>query len=245
MILLLLLGATLIILNILGCFLPYPYGKVISSAKHPNFERSQIIENFSSLNHQENEEPEAYIKRLMTTVNGHMIHYQPQMREITPLRENWILYLLSFIPFPYLGYYEFMNYKRALKKGYGLCSQISFTITAVLKKNNFEAYVIRFPGHVIASAMVEDHHYLIDGDYNILLPYSIEELQNHLDIIDKYYGNVGFKNTEELKSIYKKPYTFVPHGKIFIKTIFEETAYILKWIIPLILMLIGFKGLQP
>jgi len=87
-----------------------------------------------------------------------------------PWWENWILYALGRLYPGEYGMYEFEDPNRALERGFGYCSQVSFILHRLLHRQGIDAEVISFPRHVVVEAHLADRSILADPDFGLTLP---------------------------------------------------------------------------
>lgn len=186
-----------------------------------------------------------------------MAHYWPdssgQMGELrVPFSQNYILNLaaladpllerIGFVP-NLLGRYELMNHRDALKRGVGLCSQVALTVAGFLRESGMEMSIIGLDGHVVAAASSPDgREYLLDPDYNVVLPFGIKHAeQNPRDVMAQYKA-AGYSDqqAELLATIYGKSGNVVfdagPGAYRPKMYVFEIMANFLKWFIPVLLL---------
>lgn len=133
---------------------------------------------------------------------------------------------------------EFQNARSALLRGYGFCSQRALIVTDILHDNNIDADTISINGHVIATAKITDEgtqkDFVLDPDYDVAIPFSLEYTQNNTNILNKYYND---KNTEVIIGIYEKKFR-KKYGIRFSKR--KELFFVwLQWLIPAALICLG------
>lgn len=204
-----------------------------------------------------------YVKLLNNTIHQSIIHYYPNIiklqreyRSWIPPTENYILYLIGFMHERFRNW-EFYDYKKAIKRGIGICSQFAITLDQVLKEKNIESKLVGLNGHVVATAKVaDDEWWTFDPNYGVILPYSIEEINLNPSLIEKHYkkANYSQKRVNKIIEFYKSE-NFIgddwySRKQKFIYLI-NIAANKLKNLIPLILFLKSFtyflkiKNLYP
>jgi hypothetical protein len=250
-------GVSLLFINILGWIIPlrnpsiygFEGGKATSLYYDPTFKGGTngyltYVEALAQIDRRPMESDKDFIYRLTTVVNKAVIPYWfddgidiYHMR--IPIWENFILWAYSYIePRTYLRY-EFTDYRRALERGIGLCSEYAIIMDSVLEKNGIEGNIIGLYGHVVSSAKVDEKWYILDANYGIVMPYSLEEIEQNSEIVLIYYKDTW--NPTLFKSIYESQEDNISfeNARLYTSAItadFEETAYIYKWIIPFGLM---------
>ncbi len=204
---------------------------------------------------------EQRLRAVTHAVGDSMAHYWPdrlgQTGEIrVPFSQNFILNLaaladpllerMGYAPNLY-GRYEFLNHHDALKRGVGLCSQVALTVAGVLHEWGTKVSIIGLDGHVVAAALGPDgREYLLDPDYNVVLPFDLEHAeQNPRDVMAQYKA-AGYSDqrAELVATIYGKSGNVVFDGgpeayrpKMYV---IEIAANFLKWFIPVLLLIPWF-----
>lgn len=193
----------------------------------------------------------AYVTAVNHAVNQGIAHYLWLDEGIekynlrVPFHENYILFIASYVIPHHYRKYEFRDYRRAIERGVGLCSQHAIIIAEILREKGMASAIVSMPGHVVATARVDDvrdEWWILDADYGVVLPYSIEAIRAQPRIIAPYYRSRGHgeQTVADLVSIYGKDAQVYPDGarnygdKIYWA---ETTAYALIWIIPGLLMI--------
>ena len=159
---------------------------------------SQKVADVEDLYRRPAERMQAYLERLTTAVAGGMVHYwtegdrwaaadAPYTR--IGVFDNYLLWMLSFRP-EYqenLQNYEFVTPRKALDRGYGFCSQVSKIVYSVLTDQGIEATIYSSPEHTV----VVSNGNILDSDYGVFVPHSLEDVQQEPSIIDAYYAQFG------------------------------------------------------
>jgi hypothetical protein len=218
---------------------------------------------------------EECIVRLNDAINKGIAHYWGDNVEKYNLRipfyENYLLFLAtstySFLtkyippfqklfekfrePSNVLKKYEFSDYKKAIERGVGFCSQHAIIISQVLKKKGINSKIVYLKGHIVATAQVntsEDTWWVLDSDYGVIVKHDIQTIEQQPDTIAQYYQEKGYSDQviKDLIRIYSKEgnkiYDDVSeyHGRErFYKYYVEYILYTLKWLIPLSLLLLS------
>jgi hypothetical protein len=201
-------------------------------------------EALAQINKYPDEVDSAYIYRLTHVVNQSLAQYWSDEGIDTyhmrvPIWENYILWFMSFKdPHTYLRY-EFVDYKLALERGIGLCSEHALVMEQILQNNGLQAYIIGLAGHVAVTTKVGRKWFILDADQGIVMPYSLEEVEQNPQIVRSYYRNSW--DPELFVSIYttKSDNVSFDSARTYSspqKTDYEETAYRYKWIVPIVFM---------
>jgi hypothetical protein len=184
--------------------------------------------------------------RINDVISKSMSHYWKQedakkynMR--VPVWENYILYIANC--FKKDSRYEFINYKKALERGVGLCSSHSIVVKGILLNNDIDAQLWDIAGHVVVRAKVSDTEwYILDPDYGLVVPYDIQAIEANPELVRPTYAEMA----DLYKKDYPDPYTTDHVVEIYGKegnhiytynAGFENFSYIAIWILPFLLML--------
>lgn len=192
----------------------------------------------------------AFAVRLNRAVHAGLQHYwSPEGADRyslrVPFHENFILHVLGWVDFERFGLYEFIDYRRALSRGVGLCSQHAIVETGLLRHRGIPARIVRLDGHVVLEALVEPERgrwWVLDPDFGVELPAPLHELEadlgrvrvayeaagysaNDAAGIAAYYdaaGNMSFESVEDFAG---------PR-----RAIIERLTYLTIWLIPALLV---------
>lgn len=261
--LLFLIGLVLLLINIYGIFRPWGNDEIYSE-QHSLF-KTDILKSAKNdidilLKQDSIRNRQEYFKSLVLAVNKSIAHYwseegRTKYALTIPVYKNWILWLKQFTNPHRFKYYEFCDYKKALERGVGLCSQQALIICGILKEKGIDCKIVMLSGHVVAMAEIETGKFwILDGDYGVILPYSISEIENNPAIVKPYYsGKLNYNNysvsqnknnpipLNRIVEIYGKKGNAICNGvkaykgeKIFLM---EKRSFYLIWIIPFLLML--------
>tara|TARA_Y100001968_G_C19454442_1_gene771561 strand:+ start:297 stop:1103 length:807 start_codon:yes stop_codon:yes gene_type:complete len=239
------LGISLVCLNITGSFLSLRNKNYIETLgiKKPLYSSSQAIEQINRKDLKGNE----YLYHLNNVINRSMIHSWSQENNLEsrlwiPAWENYILYFSGFLH-PRLRSFEIPNYKKALDRGLGLCSQYAIIVDQVLKSKKIPSKLLGLGGHVVTTVESEDKTWwILDADYGVVIPHSIQDIYEDPSIITNYYIQKVYSEKEaiEIRDIYQKEENFLGEDwySINYKYIFilYNASTFLKWFLPLILI---------
>ena len=163
-----------------------------------------------------------------------------------PFYENYLLFIASYLnPEEYLKY-EFVDYRKAIERGIGLCSQQAIIVSEILLEQSIPSFIVGLSGHVVVRAQVDKSHdewWVLDPDYGVVIPYDIDIIENNTKLIRPFYAQAGYKQKKinKLENIYEKKGNAVmseqgAKGYQIKRCSNEPRFYFLKWIIPCILM---------
>lgn len=237
----LIVACCLLLLNIYGLFASMRNPEIYNYVNGKDRVEIPFEETIKQLTRNESESDKDFAIRMNELVHRSTVHYwKTDERDVynmqPPIWENYILFYRSLKDSRY-KYYEFHDYKKALERGIGLCSQRARILYGILKDNKVPVKMIGLDGHVVTTAMVEpDVWYILDPDFNVYIPYDLEYIESNLDIVKKYYVKQTFNNDEVLPAIYEKTgnLTFELNDSE------EKEAYRDIWLIPIKLILLSF-----
>ena len=122
-------------------------------------------------------------------------------------QENWILYFFRKFEenqisngreSKYRGayiFYQSSDYKFALKRGIGICSQDAISFANLINKRyNIDYNIIGLDGHVLLQAKINNKFYLSDPNMGLTFNFSIDEYYNNYKnqlIIKDTYTAIG------------------------------------------------------
>jgi len=242
------LGFCLLIINIIGLFISLRNESIYQ-------EKAGIHLTEKELYHRINKtviDKKEYIANLNEAVNQGIAHYWydagiDKYNLRIPFYENYLLFIASYIdPEVYLKY-QFYDYRRAIERGVGICSQQAIIVSEILLEKSIPSFIIGLSGHVVLRAQVDanrDQWWILDPDYGVTIPYDIDIIENNPKIIRSFYTQAGYglKTIAKLEKIYEKKGNVVhsPQGARgyrigSLRT--EHIFYFLKWIIPCILII--------
>jgi hypothetical protein len=158
-----------------------------------------------------------------------------------PAWENYFLYLFSFLkPSTYVSY-ELSGYRHALERGIGQCGQQAMTVIGFLEEHGFNTGFVQLNGHVVATAEVAPGEwYVLDPDYGVSIPHSIDELANSRALVETYYSRFLHRNPWRLYGTQQNEVTYGGAGMRYPRgSMIEEFAYIAKWGFPTALLFIA------
>lgn len=237
-------GCLLLIINIYGEFRTLRNDKIHTSIKDiAKFDEKSLYERLDKTSMT----TEKIIYDYNTIVNEGISHYWDTTDEFkmnlhVPIWENYILFALSFTGDSRFRNYEFSNYSKAIERGVGLCSQQSIILSELLLRKKIPSKIIGLDGHVVVSAQLDkDTWWILDPDYGVVIPHNIEEIEADPLLVENYYKDAGYNSPEHIINIYRNDGNVIPNGygasgytprKYYIEYIF----YILKWVLPLVLI---------
>ena len=248
-------GLILLGLNIFGLFKslrnPDLLSEITPYKNDISISFSEAKENWDP---EENESDKDFALRANMLVNHSMAHYWKNegIKKYyirVPVWENYILNLSRFINPDFYKKYEFRNYKKAIERGVGICSQPSRALKGLLNDNGIDAEIYDLAGHVIVPVTFKDGTgYVLDPDYGKFVPYDIAAIEANPELVRESYKDQNdvyashitkHKVTDDIVNMYEKEGNHV----YYLKSGFERFSYIAIWIIPLLLMLPYFLSL--
>jgi glycosyltransferase involved in cell wall biosynthesis len=192
-----------------------------------------------------------YVVELNQAVNQGIAHYWRdeginKYNIRIPLHENYLLFIAGYLDPEEYRKYEFVDYRKAIERGIGLCSQQAIIMSEILMKKNIPSFITGLSGHVVLRAQVDenrDEWWVLDPDYGIIIPYDIDFIENDPKVIRPFYEQAGYnqKQIDLLENIYAKEGNVVSkeqgaRGYQFKRFRDEPRFYFFKWVIPIILI---------
>ena len=241
-----LLGFCLFIINIIGLFISLRNESIYQEKAGINLTEKELYQRINKTVTDKKE----YITDLTKAVHQGIAHYwrdaginKYNLR--IPFYENYLLFIASYIsPEEYLKY-EFYDYRRAIERGVGLCSQHAIIVSEILLEKRIPSFIIGLSGHVVLRAQVDadrDEWWVLDPDYGVVIPHDIDIIEKNPKIIRSFYAQAGYKlkTIASLGKIYEKIEGYVvrseqgARGYRIKRYRAENIFYLLKWIIPCI-----------
>ena len=194
----------------------------------------------------ENESEKDYAIRACMLVNNAMAHYWKdegieKYRMRVPVWENYLLTLKQLI----VGKkkYEFRNYKKAIERGVGICSQPCIALQDLLKANGIESDLWAIKEHIVVEAKFSDGvQYILDPDYGQYVSHGMKEIEADTELVRVAYADQDevyashineHKNTNDIVKLFEKEGNHI----YYMDKGFEDFSYLAIWIIPALLLL--------
>lgn len=205
---------------------------------------NSVIEQVEQL--QQMPDLDAYPQQLVETISQGLAHINwneesnpDRLNQRIPIWENYILFAMGHLTsIPEFEKYHFINIKRSLERGIGICGDASMITSQLLDERGIPNSIITFPGHVIVEATINDRTMLLDSDYGVLMPLSAQQIASSPQLVDYYYQAAGYNLAESIgiQNIYDNDFKRWDGTSHFVtnKYYFEPIAYFLKWCIPLV-----------
>lgn len=191
------------------------------------------------------------VKQSVYVVNQALVHpdwfrVDPvKYRQLIPIWENYFLHFIGRVSdLPQYERYHFANYRRSIQRGIGMCGDASMVLSSILDTLDIGNRIISFNGHVIVEYQAADGTWrLADPDFGVLLSADLAQLVEDETQVRQDYLAAGYKEDEVdflLKS-YTTPYAVFDDTYHFMtkRYIFEYASYVLKWIVPIVLIALG------
>jgi hypothetical protein len=200
--------------------------------------------------------PESYATRANQTIHDSMINGDvttdlSRWRLEIPVWENWVLHGLGVIE-PKLRSYRFWDYHKEFERGIGLCGHLSTILVGYLEANGVPARMVGLSGHMIVTAEVAPGvWYLFDPDYGVVIPHALEVVENSQELIEAAYAAEDDATLRAIINYYasKTDNSVDSTGRGGFYTSWGDTAEeysvrenlanILKWVVPVSLVLFG------
>lgn len=252
------IGISLMVLNLYGLTQPIRKpGLGIIEQEQLRFVPERVWSYEESMTAIEALEPSSKVRALVRKanmlVNQSLVHVEwrqvdpVQYRQLVPIWENYFIWAVGkFSGLPQFERYHYANYKRSIRRGIGICGDASMVLSSILDNHDIENRIVSFQGHVIVE--YEDEFgkaSLVDPDFGVELNGSLEQLTENPAEFESAYLEAGYPPEEVsyLFEAYRTPVALFDDTFHFVtkRFIFEEITYVLKWLLPLILLFVcGF-----
>lgn len=246
---LIVISVVLIIANLAGRMRWPRYADRAAAATRddPIFDRVAPFTSIENLQRNSGESAEQYALRLTHDVNRCFVHHIYETSPNVPFTQNWILWLLGWLPIGFFRRYEFIRAERALKRGFGFCSQCALILVDLAQHNALRAHVLRFPGHVVAEIGTSEGTALIcDADYGVSLPGPADSLATRRNEIHAAYaGRTSAERAANVVRILTSGFETFGTRDIASRRLFEDAAFALKWLVPVAGIFLGLAARAP
>jgi hypothetical protein len=173
------------------------------------------------------------------------IHWNEELdptkfNQLVPIWENYILFFMGKLSgIPEYQKYHFIDYKKSLKRGIGLCGDSAMIGSQLLSQQAIPNQIISLKKHVVLSSVNGNGNEItLDPDYGVVIPLSMSDILAEPALVTPYYLQAGYSQHEAIgiQSVYEGKYQRWDGVQHFVtkKYYFEYMSYILKWLIPLI-----------
>lgn len=236
------LGAGLLTINLIGLFV---YTEIDNANQHVTDRHPRTIDEgeFWSKAFKRDDEPlDVYAVRLTGLVSNWMLLIKPEYTKPT-IFENWILWAWAIKE----GYYEWIDTKKAVRLGGGFCSQHAIVFNNILRDQGIEARILALEGHVLNEVKINGAWRVYDSDFNVSFDESLRTLESKPEKVYEVYRRSGISHEQAayIKGIYKSHadnwhyLTSIRYSPR--QYVLEKVSFVLIWVIPITLLLIGFS----
>ncbi|MFT5813102.1 MAG: hypothetical protein ACI9VT_000842 [Psychroserpens sp.] len=246
-------GIVLFSINIWGLFKDIRSEALITAdTRFPGEKRVPFDIAIKEMQKLSQENDDEFATRITKSISDSLVHIHwhreqdtKRFNQLIPIWENYFLYFMGkFSGIAEFEKYHYSDYERSIKRGVGICGDASMVMSQLLNKYSIENKIVSFPGHVVVSAQTSEGKSMIfDPDYGVVLPYTVDEINQLPTVVTEFYQDAGYKDSDviALKSIYANPYQKWNGVQHFItkKHYFEKVAYALKWPLPILLIASG------
>jgi hypothetical protein len=243
--------------NVFGLFQDIRTENIISSELRFENDVSLSYEDFiSQYNMLDDETNEVYSERLSVLISQSLAHIDwfgykdTKYNQLIPFWENYILFFMGkFSNIPEFERYHFVDYKKSIQRGVGVCGDASMIMSEVLNKAGISNKIISFPGHVVVAVKHENNQTVVyDPDFGVMVPLTPDEIMENSVSVNTYYSQEGYTKSdlEKLSLIFSKKYKSFDGVKGFMRKryYFEYISYWLIWLIPIGLLSLSVYGLS-
>ncbi|GAF75266.1 unnamed protein product, partial [marine sediment metagenome] len=178
-----------------------------------------------------------YAKRMNALVYNSITFFKGAF--VIPVYDNYILWArASIIRDYYYVFYDFADWRKAINRGVGVCTQYAIALSELLNENGFKTYVaiLNSPNICDIHAVVVSDTFTLDPTYNIAVGFNLKEIEQNHSLVEAAYQNT---NTPlRYVQMYSSGNTMVMEMDVFMPNYrFDKLTYWLIWIIPLLLLL--------
>lgn len=240
------IGSGLLLINIYGLFQSIRPAYIEDhELRFPNDQPISYDLALNLLSPKPQESKLAFAKRATQVVAQSLAHihwekYEPEkFNQLIPIWENYFLYFMGkFSGIPEYKKYHFANYKRSLKRGIGLCGDASMTLSQILDKHSIDNTILTYPGHVLVSTNIDNNNLILDADFGVIIPLSIQDANEQYQYAASLYADAGYTENDRkfFEQLFKSNFQQWNGVSHFItkKYYFEKISYWLKWFFPLL-----------
>lgn len=233
--LLFLVGIILLSANVAGFFFS------IRPTGH-HFDRSLL----DNLQMSPDESEQEFLKRMLDVLDKTMIKFgnipsnTRKYNMTIPFSENFILNLLALYDRQF-DQYEFISPTKALLRGSGACSQFAIVLVQTLNRNGFNSRILPLGSHVLVLIQPSGtDEYIADPFFNTIIPCNRDQLKKTPEIIREHYKDMSEQYIILLSESFRTsqyPPMSVKEYVGWKSYYFEPISYILKWLMPVLLMM--------
>ncbi len=246
-----LVGAALLTVTAAGLHVPLRNPELYSLPEAAGWSRLRFTErHVRAVAASDRSDVKAYVTRLNEAVHFGLQHYWDERGASrfslhVPLHENFILNMLGWIAPSRFGMYEFLDHRRALARGAGICSQHAIVEAGLLQDAKIPARIVRLGGHVVLEALVDARAgtwWVFDPDFGVVLPHSMKELEADGERVRAAYRAAGYSDAvaaelavdyaPERNMAFEDANEFAGPRRAWA----ERAAYLMIWVLPLLAM---------
>lgn len=245
------LGMWLMLVNLIGLGVPLRSAELVNETatyftEDLKLDEASFREQLAALDPSDRR---AYFTALTQLVSDGILHYwredgMDEYRLRLPWSENFLIRAMSYVNPKFFRLYEFQDVDRALERGVGLCSQHAIIQTGILRAQGTDARLVELNGHVVLTAEVEEGEWwVLDPDYGVVIPMSLDAAEEHADEVAQIYARAGFSDydVDKVEEWFSTRDNVIYAGGSESYQVelwlFEQVAYVAKWMLPPLLML--------
>lgn len=204
---------------------------------------------FSSSLRLKSESDYEYATRLTYVISNGMAHvhwdrFEPSVfHQTVPVWENFILFLMGkYSGIPEFERYHFTIPEKSIERGVGLCGDAAMLLSELLLREGIKNKIVTVPGHVMVETSIGGKNTLLDPDFGVILKHDVATYLASPEQLELEYNLSGFRgNGEQVvsKGMRSGEIEYWNDTKHFVtkKYYFERVSYLLKWLIPITLLL--------
>ena len=172
--------------------------------------------------------------------------------------QNWVFFLFEKIEFLKKKmsldnhYNQFSNlqtnnYKQALRRAFGICSQSALAYSDMLQKRyKIKSQIAGMQGHVVTVVKINNNEFITDPSTGISFNFSFIDLYKNKSLlkkINKEYDRLNFNHNKaydkwvDKKIVLKTTHSFNPNP-------YERISEYLNWLVPFILLIFSIVRIK-
>jgi len=243
------IGLLLLVINIVGLFIPQRNPAVYENLPFAGKNRSarytaEQVQHSIQQNPPTDSSRKEYVRWLTDLIFDGTVHYweadtNNAFHTRMPIHENYLLFIINAIQNQDTQY-EFCDSDRAIQRCASVCSQSSRILADILNQQKIQAHILTLDGHVVVRAQVEKNipeWWILDGDYGVVIEHDLDDIEKDLDLARAAYQKEGYTDSvvNSLVTIYGSDGNATIEKRVDCTR--ENNTYTLKWLIPLVAML--------
>ncbi len=186
------------------------------------------------------------LEKVNNEIFGAIVH--TNLRRIQPY-ENWLLWLAGKL---YEPLSRTQSPERIVSGEGAFCSEVSAVMNRVATLNGYQARFVELHGHVMSEVLTKTGWRVADADYGVTYPVGLKVLEGKKGphLIRQALLSRGYKEDNIVgytRLVQSSRNNIVRNVGVDMSPrlyLVEKTSEVLKWVIPLLLMILGGIGIK-